>query len=149
MELTASRCVEAPADLLWQLQLAHAQWPAHVPNFKAVVPLAPTGFGVGSKVRITQPGLGTVEWTVDEFADAGPIRSFAWSGRAKGANYVGTHRVVAEVDGRSQLTLGLSATGGLVKVMGSALRGTMQKAIDAEADCFVRWAAEAVAAAQE
>ena len=143
MELTATRLVEAPADLLWQLQLAHVQWPGRIPNFHRVEAITSTPFGVGSKVRITQPGLGTVEWTVEEFADSGPIRSFAWSGRAKGATYTGTHRVVAEGDGRSRLTLGLVATGGLVKVMGPVLRGTMQKAIDGEADCFVRWAADA------
>jgi len=142
MELTASRVVDAPADVVWRLQLAHAQWPTHIPNFTAVEPLDPARFGAGSTVRITQAGLGTVEWTVDEFADTGPIRSFAWSGRAKGASYVGTHRVVAEADGRTRLTLGLIATGGLVKVVGPMLKGTMQKAIDAEADCFVRWAAD-------
>lgn len=142
MELCSTRIIDTSIDRLWALQLAHDEWADHVPNFQKVVPDG-AGFGVGSVVTITQPGLGTVAWTVASVDERGDRKSFAWKARARGTDYEGRHELVAEGADRTRLTLTLVATGGLTKVVGPLLKGRMLRAIDDEAAAFQRWSAAA------
>ena len=143
MDLTTTRIIDVPIDRLWSLQLAHESWPEHLPNFSAVRRLQPGApFGVGSAAEITQPALGTVTWTVTEFAVDDTHRSFTWEGAAKGVRYAGSHRVEA-IGAASRLTLGIRAPGVLVTLMGPLVKGRMQRAIDDEAAAFERWALSA------
>jgi hypothetical protein len=145
MELTATRTIDTSSERLWALQLDHAAWPGRLPNFSKVERsdhVAP--FGIGSSAVITQPGLGTVTWTVVEFDEQPHRRSFAWTGRARGTTYTARHLVESEPDGRTtQLTLGIVAEGGLPSLLAPLVRGRMQKAIDDEAAAFEKWATEA------
>ncbi len=140
MQLTTTRTIAAPIDVVWATQLDHERWPEHLPNFRRIVrrdPGAP--FGVGSSAAITQPAMGTVEWTVLTFEEAPERRSFAWSGTTMGATWVGRHVVRREGE-RTELTLGIEVDGGLMWILGPLLRSTLQKAIDDEAAAFERWA---------
>lgn len=140
MDLTTTRIIDVPIDRLWSLQLAHEDWPAHLPNFSAVRRLQPDApFGVGSAAEITQPALGTVTWTVTEFAVEDTHRRFTWEGSAKGARYAGSHRVEA-AGASTRLTLGIRATGAFITLLGPLVKGRMQRAIDDEAAAFERWA---------
>ena len=140
MDLTTTRIIDVPIDHLWSLQLAHESWPEHLPNFSAVRRVQPeVPFGVGSAAEITQPALGTVTWTVCEFAVEDTHRSFTWEGAAKGVRYAGSHRVQT-VGAATRLTLGLRASGVLIALMSPLVKGRMQRAIDDEAAAFERWA---------
>lgn len=142
MELRSTRIIDAPIDQLWALQLAHEQWPTHLPGVRKVV-RGDAAFGVGSSATITQPGLGTVEWTVVHFDEHPGERSYAWTARTRGMHYLASHDVVSHGDQGTTLTLGLTVGGPMAALMGPLLKGRMQKAIDAEAAAFERWAAAA------
>lgn len=147
MLVTTTRVIDAPIDRVWALQLDHEGWPQHLPNFQKVVRHLPDRpFGLGSSADITQPALGTVRWTVDEFEATADRRSYAWTGRAKGVGYTGRHAVRQLADGRTELVLSIVMAGGLAKVIGPMVRGTIQKSIDAEAAAFAAWAASATEA---
>jgi uncharacterized membrane protein len=141
MILTTSRTIDAPIDVVWALQLDHEHWPQHLPNFTKVERRAPAEpFDIGSSAAVTQPALGTVEWTVTQFDVAPSRRSFAWSGRAKGITFVGGHEVEERIGDRTQLTLTIEMTGGLSALFAPLARRAVQKSIEAEAEAFDRWA---------
>lgn len=145
MDLTTTRIIAVPIDRLWALQLAHESWPQHLPNFSAVRrPQSDVEFGVGSTAEITQPGLGTVTWTVTEYAVDPTCRTYTWEGSAKGARYAGSH-LVESVGDSTRLTLGIRATGPFISVLGPLVKGRMQRAIDDEAAAFERWATASAA----
>ena len=147
MELTTSRTIDAPVDRVWALQIDHEQWPHHLPNFPKVVRHAPgTAFGLGSSADVTQPALGTVTWTVEQFDDTPQRKSYSWSGASHGTRYIGRHEVAERTGGRAQLTLTIVAEGGIVKWMGPLVKGRMRKALEAEAVAFERWATSVPAA---
>ncbi|MBI4934399.1 MAG: SRPBCC family protein [Actinobacteria bacterium] len=141
MELSVTHHIDAPIDRVWALQLDHEHWPDHLPNFSRVVRQAPDEpFGVGSIASVTQPALGTVEWTVTAFEEAPERRSFSWVGASRGIRYAASHLVEARPDGGTQLTLGITATGTAITLLGWMLKGQMKKAVAAEAVAFEQWA---------
>jgi uncharacterized protein YndB with AHSA1/START domain len=141
MELSTSRTIDAPIERVWALQIDHEHWPQHLPNFSKAVRHAPgSPFGVGSSADITQPGLGTVTWTVDHCEETPSRKCYSWSGASRGTRYTGRHEVAERIGGRTQLTLTILADGGVVKWMGLLVKGRMRAALEAEALAFERWA---------
>jgi hypothetical protein len=143
MELSSVRTLDVPIDRAWKLQLAHHHWAEHIPHFDTVQRVdgaGPPEFGIGSKALITQKGLGTVEWTVVRFDDSPEDRNYAWTGAVRGMRFEGRHRVTAIDADHTTMTLGITGSGWVLTLLGPLLRGTMRKALDAEADAFQRWA---------
>jgi hypothetical protein len=143
MEFSSVRTLAVPIERAWQLQLAHEEWAEHIPHFEAVrrVDGGAAEFGMGSKARITQRGLGTVEWTVVQFHGSGDDRSYSWTGSVRGMQFEGRHRVTAIDADHTTMTLGIAGSGLVLTLLGPLLRGTVRKALEAEADAFQRWAA--------
>jgi hypothetical protein len=141
VKLTTTRIIDAHIDTVWDVQLDHEHWPDHLSNFTKVARrTAGEHFGVGSSAEITQPGLGTVQWTVTEFEVQPARRSFAWTGRSKGITYTGGHEVEQVIGERTRLTLRISMHGGLSKLFAPLARRAVQKSIEAEAAAFEAWA---------
>ena len=139
MELTVSRTIDAPLDRVWALQVDHEHWPQYLPNFSKVVRHQPDQpFGLGSSADITQPALGTVTWTVDEYQNTPQQKSYSWSATSRGTRYTGRHDVAEGIGGRAQLTLTIVAEGGVVRWVAPLVKGRMRKALEAEADAFER-----------
>jgi len=142
MELRSTRIIDAAIDQVWALQLAHDQWPTHLPNFTRVVRAADGApFGLGSTATITQPGLGSLGWTVVRFDEQPGERSFAWVARSRGMHFEASHEAVAHGDHGTRLTLGLRVGGPMGKVIAPVMKGRMQRTIDAESVAFEQWAA--------
>jgi uncharacterized membrane protein len=147
LELTTVRTIDAPIDQVWALQIDHEHWPEYLPNFSKVVPRQPGApFGLGSSADITQPALGTVTWTVDQFEDAPERKCYSWSGSSRGTRYTGRHEVESRLGGRTQLTLTIIAEGGLAAWLAPLVKGRIRKGLEAEAAAFDRRAVAASAA---
>jgi uncharacterized membrane protein len=147
MELTAIRTIDAAIDQVWSLQIDHEHWPDYLPTFSKVVRRQPDApFGLGSSADITQPGLGTVTWTVDHFEDTPERKCYSWSGTSRGTRYTGRHEVVSRIGGRTQLTLTIRADGGVAGWMAPLVKGRIRKSLEAEATAFDRRAVAASAA---
>lgn len=82
--------VRAPAEQVWAVLLEVERWPQWTPSMTALQLLTPGPLAVGSKVRVQQPRLPALEWTVDELV---PGTSFAWSSRSAGVTSRADHRV--------------------------------------------------------
>jgi uncharacterized membrane protein len=143
MELSTSRRIDAPIDQVWALQIDHEHWPQYLPNFSKVVRHRPdTPFGLGASADVTQPALGTVTWTVDQYEDMPERKVYSWTGSSRGTRYTGRHEVAARGDG-TELTLTIIAAGGVVAWMAPLVKGRIRKALEAEAMAFERRVLEA------
>lgn len=69
---------------------------------------------VGRRFRIRQPGLPTVVWRVSEVREG---EGFTWESRSPGVYTIAYHRVSANADGSTQITIGIDQTGALAGVV--------------------------------
>lgn len=106
--------VDAPPATLWAiLERPHA-WPEWTESID-VVEMLDGDLALGARVRVTQPGLRPMVWTV---AALDPGRAFTWTAAAGGVRTAGSH-AIEPLDGgeRSRLTLGLTQSGALAPLI--------------------------------
>ena len=101
--------VRASAERVWGVLADLRGWPAWTASMREVSPLRAGPVEPGLRVRVVQPRLPPVVWTVDE---AVPGRSFRWSSRGPGVTTVGDHVVEPTATG-CRVTLSLVQTGPL------------------------------------
>jgi len=100
---THSTEIRAPHEQVWQVMADVTRWAEWTPSITRIVTLTPGSFGVGSRVRIHQPGLPPAFWRVTEWI---PDQGFTWVSRIPGARVTARHEVTATTHGcRVTLTL--------------------------------------------
>lgn len=105
--------IDAAPGMVWPVMAGVEAWPDWTPSIKRVVRLTPGAIGVGSRVRIHQPGLPPAVWQVTEW---NPGYQFTWVSDAPGVRVTAVHRVESEGAG-SQVTLQLDYAGPLGGVL--------------------------------
>ncbi|WP_405093154.1 SRPBCC family protein [Micromonospora sp. NBC_01392] len=85
-------------------------WPEWTASMSEVAPLDRPTLGVGSRFRIRQPGFPTTVWRV---YDLQPGVSFAWEAHAPGVHTFAYHRVEAQPDGTTRISIGIEQSGAL------------------------------------
>jgi len=100
--------IAAPAHRVWNVLVDLDRWPVWTKSVRRMRRLGDGEFGMGSKVRITQPGLGTATWVVDEWQ---PNSSFTWTASLPGVRSVAQHRIVPVAPGRVKVVLTIQQTG--------------------------------------
>jgi uncharacterized protein YndB with AHSA1/START domain len=114
--------IAAAPDLVWRVTVEVERWPEWTPTVKSVARVGGAPLGVGSVVRIRQPGQPEAAWVVTAYE---PRRRFAWETRRRGLRLVATHELLPEAGGTINV-LRLQATGPLAvllwPVLGFALR---------------------------
>lgn len=93
--------------------------PRWTKSVTAVQPLDGTELSVGNRYRIRQPGMGALVWRVSELHDG---ESYVWESRSPGVRTVGFHRLSAEPDGGTRITIGVTHSGWLAGIV-AALTG--------------------------
>jgi hypothetical protein len=86
-------------------------------------------FGLGSRVRIKQPGFPKVEWEVHRF-DLG--RAFSWRATSPGLTTVAEHRIEPHGDG-SRVTLAVRQTGPLAGPLALLTSARTRRYVEMEA----------------
>jgi uncharacterized membrane protein len=114
MELTETVEVDAAASQLWQVLADVERLPELTASMTSVVVLDSDPVGVGSRVRIRQPRLVPVTWTITRWE---PDVGFTWEAAAAGLRSVGDHDVASTGPRTSRLTLSLVQRGPLDGVM--------------------------------
>lgn len=132
MRIENSIEIEAPVDRVWELTLDVEAWPDHTPTMTSIERLDTSPLGVGSRVRIKQPGQRSRVWTVSAFE---PGRVFAWTTRAMGTTMTGAHLLDPSKTGTSQ-TLSISLEGRFSRLVGALIRRPIGKAIATENQGF-------------
>lgn len=129
-ELVEERDVRAGADRLWSVLADPVAWPRWTESMREVQ-LLDGSLAVGSRVRIVQPRLQPMVWTVTELV---PGRELTWTASAPGVVTTGTHSVRSRPDGTAVLRLGLVQRGVLAPVVGLLLGRRTRRYVELEAD---------------
>ena len=144
MELSDTRLISAPADVVWQCTIDVATWPDYTPTITSVAPTHDGPLQVGSTAVVRQPGQRATTWTVRELDPT--VRRFVWTADVFGMRTVATHVVDAIDAEHCRNTLTLSMTGPASRVLGPLLRGRLAKVLATENAGFAQAAADALTA---
>jgi uncharacterized membrane protein len=110
----------ATTDQAWAALRDVTDLPRWTKSMTSVEPLDGADLRTGNRYRIRQPGLPVIVWTVSEVRDG---EAFTWEARSPGVHTVAFHRLAANPDGSTQITIGLDQTGplaGVVRVLTAA-----------------------------
>ncbi len=141
MDIMHTILVDASVDRVWALTLDVDALPSITPTVTAIERLDDGPVRVGTRARLTQPGLGRRTWTV-EVVDA-PTH-FAWATRLLGTRMVGSHELDDAGDGRCRLTLRVTLEGPTAWLLGLGRR-SIARSLATEAEGFARAAVVAPA----
>ena len=138
MKYVTERDIAAPPAAVWALVADVERWPDLTPSIDGVELLDPAPLHVGSRVRVRQPKVRPMVWTVTEWA---PERSFAWAASASGVNFAAAH-TCAPADQGTRLVLTFEMTGPMAWLGGLVGGARARQYVGMEADGFKRRAEE-------
>jgi hypothetical protein len=134
--------IAAPATLVWDHLLDVERWPNWTASMLEVRRLDPGVLAPGHRVRISQPRMPTLVWTVGE------IRAedhFVWAASSIGVTTLARHDISPVDERRTRLVLSVEHRGFLAPLVRLLTGRRTRRFIDMEAAGFKR-AAEATAA---
>jgi uncharacterized membrane protein len=108
MEHEETVTISAPVERVWAVMADVERWPEWTASISSVSLVGDAPLGVGSQVRIKQPGFPAVVWTVDDWR---PNVRFTWLASSPGVDSVGNHEVALGPDGTTRVTLRIRQTG--------------------------------------
>lgn len=127
---TTSTVIDAPPETVWQVVSDVESMPEWTPSMTSVrIVEGPDPLGLGSEVRVEQPGLPLAMWMVDEWD---PPRKFGWTSAVPGVRTQAEHVVEPVDDGRTRVTLSITQVGALSGVVGPFLAQRIRALVDAE-----------------
>jgi len=109
---TDELAIGAPPEQVWAVLSDVERWPLWTASMTSVKLVGPGPLAVGVAVRVHQPRLPALTWTVDELV---PGRLFTWSSRSAGTASRAEHEVVPSAGG-CRVTLTLVQSGPLAGV---------------------------------
>lgn len=130
MDYEVSIDVEAGAERVWEVLAALEAWPAWTTSMREVTPLGDGPVGEGSRVRVRQPSLPTVVWTISDWQ---PGRRFTWESTNPGVATAADHELTGEGD-RTTVVLRIRQTGPLAPVAHLLIGRRTRKYMQIEAD---------------
>lgn len=127
---TTSTVIDAPPETVWQVVSDVESMPEWTTSMTSVrIVEGPDPLGLGSEVRVEQPGLPLAMWMVDEWD---PPRKFGWTSAVPGVRTQAEHVVEPVDDGRTRVTLSITQVGALSGVVGPFLAQRIRALVDAE-----------------
>ena len=133
MQWDNSITIDAPASVVWGLNVDVERWPSMTPTVQSARRLEPGPLRLGSSARIKQPGQTAAVWTVTHFVDG---REFAWQTKRLGMIMEGRH-VVDPLDAhRCRSTLSVRVTGFGSRLVGALIGRAIAKALRLENQGF-------------
>jgi hypothetical protein len=132
MQFSITTEVDAPPGVVFAVLSEVDRWPEWTPTVTRVERLGDTGapLGLGSRLRIVQPKVPPGEWTVTAFE---PGRGFRLFSRSPGATVVAEHWAEPVGGSRSRVTLSVTFSGLLGRVIGWMMRGLNERYLAQEA----------------
>jgi hypothetical protein len=95
-----------------------------------VRPLDGAALRTGNRYRIRQPGLPPIVWRVTEVRDG---ESFVWEAHSPGVHTVAYHRLAANPDGSTRITIGIEQSGPLAGLVGALTAKRTRRYLEMEA----------------
>ena len=130
MKYEQSIDIDAPPHRVWSVMSDVERWPEWTQSITRAELVSSRPFGAGSRVRVKQPRLMAVTWTVTEFE---PDAGFSWRAVVPGLTSDGLHRITPRREGGSTVTLTLDQRGPLAPVLRLLTAKLTRRYIDFEA----------------
>jgi hypothetical protein len=133
MQFSITTEVDAPAEVVFAVLGEVERWPEWTPTVTRVERLGDAGapLAVGGRLRIVQPKVPPAEWTITALE---PGRGFRLVSRSPGATVEAHHRAEPTGEGhRSRVTLSVTFSGLLGRVVGWMMRGLNERYLAEEA----------------
>lgn len=90
MKVEHTISINAPVNVVWAVTKDLEQWPEWTPTVTAIRCLDCNPLGLGSTVRIKQPGQPESDWTVTKYI---PKKQLTWETHRRGLCMVATHQI--------------------------------------------------------
>jgi uncharacterized protein YndB with AHSA1/START domain len=100
---------------VWEVLEDVESWPEWTESMAEVRATSREPLGVGSTVRVKQPGFPAAVWTITVWA---PGHEFTWENRSPGVRSTAVHQVEATGEGTSTVRLSFEQRGALAPVLG-------------------------------
>lgn len=127
--------IAAPASVVWDVVADVEGWPDLTASMTSVEKENPGGpLEVGSRVRIKQPRVPLMEWTVTEVVDG---QRFVWESTGLGVRTSAAHTLL-EVPGETTLRLEIEQAGLLSTPLALVTRRMTHRYLDLETQGFKR-----------
>jgi uncharacterized membrane protein len=123
--------IAAPREHVWATLVDVERWHEWTRSVTSIELLTGAPLSASSRLRIKQPRLKALEWSVTEFV---PNEVFTWTSSTFGITSVGSHRITAGPDDRVTVTLALHQTGFLAPLIGLLTARLTRRYIDMEAN---------------
>ncbi len=124
--------ISAPAKTVWDVLTDVEAWPEMTQSMTSVQQIEPGPLRVGARVRIKQPKLPAMEWTVTEVVEG---QRFVWETSTPGVRTSAAHTLL-EVPGETTLRLEIEQHGPMSGAMGVLFRGMTHRYLDWETQGF-------------
>jgi uncharacterized membrane protein len=109
-----SIAISAPGATVWRVLMDVERWPEWTASMSKVDKLDPGDLAPGHRVRISQPKMPTIVWTVGEVE---PGRYFDWAGTAAGVTTRASHRLDPQPGERVLVTFEVHQSGVLAPLV--------------------------------
>jgi uncharacterized protein YndB with AHSA1/START domain len=106
--------IEAEPRRVWSVMTDVERWSEWTRSITRAELLTPAPLAVGSRIRVKQPKLKAVVWTVSELE---PLAGFTWRAVVPGLDSVAAHRIEPRAGGGSTVTLTLEQRGPLAPLL--------------------------------
>ena len=123
--------IQAPRARVWEVTVDVERWPEWTESMRSVERLDEGPFRVGSRAAVRQPRSPRAVWTVTALE---PEASFTWESRAPGTHTVAVHRLRERPEGGTTVTLVVTLSGPVARLLWPLLRGTVRRFVDLEAE---------------
>lgn len=133
MHYATSLEIAAPIATVWAVLEDVERWPEWTPTVRTATLLDPGPLRPGTRVRLDQPRLPTITWTVDRVEEG---RGFSWVSGGRLGLTRGAHDLTA-IDDRTRLDLALDQHG-IAAVFGALSASMTRRYVDTEAESL-RW----------
>lgn len=120
----------ATTQQAWTALTDVTDWPRWTASMNSVEPLDGARLRPGDRYKISQPGLPVLVWRVTEVS-AG--ESFVWEARSPGVRTVGFHRLDANPDGTTRISIGVDHSGPLAWLVGALTGARTRRYLKLEA----------------
>ena len=133
MQFSVTTDIDASAEIVFAVMTEIDRWPEWTPTVTRVERLDGSSMplSMGSRIRIVQPKVPPADWTVTAL-EAG--RGFRMMSRSPGASVVANHWAEPVGDGtRSRVTLSVTFSGWLGRLIGRMMRGLNERYLAQEA----------------
>ena len=131
MQFETTVAIEATPDKVWATLADVDRWPEWTASMAHVERLNGEPLALGAMVRVKQPRMPALVWTVTELE---PGQSFSWQRDSTGVTTVGSHVVKATANNRVAVTLGIHQPGALALIIGLLTSKTTRRYVKMEAE---------------